>query len=370
MLKPKTLLLSIVGSVLAVLAYSQDASSQTPLRIGVAGLTHTHVHWILGREDRGDIEIVGIAEPNRALAERFAKQHGFSMDIVFPSLEEMLDKTKPTAVTAFNSTFEHLETVEVCAPRGIHVMVEKPLAVSTKHANKMAALARQHNIQLLTNYETTWYATNHKAYQLVHEKKHIGPIRKMVIHDGHQGPKEIGVNQEFLDWLTDPILNGGGAVTDFGCYGANLMTWLMKGQKPSSVSATLQTFKPDVYPKVDDEATIVLAYPDAQGIIQASWNWPYSRKDTEIYGKEGYVIAENRTKMRSRPTEKAQEVQESLAERKDPVNDPFAYLAAVVQGRLKPAPYDLSSLENNLIVVEILDAAKKSAKKGKVIKLK
>ncbi|MBX2873113.1 MAG: Gfo/Idh/MocA family oxidoreductase [Saprospiraceae bacterium] len=370
MLKPKTLLLSLISSLLTVFGYGQNKSNQTPLRIGVAGLTHTHVHWILGREDRGDIEIVGIAEPNRALAERFAKQHGFSMDIVFPSLEEMLDKTNPEAVTAFNSTFEHLETVEICAPRGIHVMVEKPLAVSSKHAQKMAALARQHKIQLLTNYETTWYATNHKAYELVHEKKHIGPIRKMVIHDGHQGPKEIGVNQEFLDWLTDPVLNGGGAVTDFGCYGANLMTWLMKGQRPNSVSATLQTIKPEVYPKVDDEATIVLSYPEAQGIIQASWNWPYSRKDTEIYGKEGYIIAENRSQMRSRPTEKAKEVSEKLAERPNPINDPFAYLAAVVQGRLQPEPYDLSSLENNLIVVEILDAAKKSAKKGKVVKLK
>lgn len=370
MWKPKTLLLSVFSSLLALLGYGQNNTSQTPLRIGVAGLTHTHVHWILGRENRGDIEIVGIAEPNRKLAERYAKQHGFSMDIVFSSLTEMLDKTQPEAVTAFNSTYEHLETVEICAPRGIHVMVEKPLAVSSKHAKKMATLARQHKIQLLTNYETTWYATHHKAYDLVHSQKHIGPIRKMVIHDGHQGPKEIGVNQEFLDWLTDPILNGGGAVTDFGCYGANLMTWLMKGQKPSTVSAILQTIKPDIYPKVDDEATIVLTYPKAQGIIQASWNWPYSRKDTEIYGKEGYIIAENRSSMRSRPNEKAKEIRESLPERQDPLDDPFAYLAAIVQGRLQPEPYDLSSLENNLIVVEILDAAKKSAKKGKVVKLK
>ena len=151
MLKPKTLLLSVISGLMTLFGYGQSKTNQPPLRIGVAGLTHTHVHWILGREDRGDIEIVGIAEPNRDLAERFAKQHGFSMDIVFPSMEEMLDKTKPEAVTAFNSTFEHLETVEICAPRGIHIMVEKPLAVNSKHAKKMAALARQHQVQLLTN---------------------------------------------------------------------------------------------------------------------------------------------------------------------------------------------------------------------------
>ena len=83
------------------------------------------------------------------------------------------------------------------------------------------------------------------------------------------------VSPEFLDWLLDPVRNGGGALTDFGCYGANLMTWLMRGQRPRSVTALTQHLKTDpVYARVDDEATIVLDYPTAQAIIQASWNWP------------------------------------------------------------------------------------------------
>jgi len=57
----------------------------------------------------------------------------------------------------------------------------------------------------------------------------------------------------------------------------------MQNERPQSVSAVLQQFKPDVYPNVDDEATIVLAYPCTQVIIQASWNWPINRKDIEIY---------------------------------------------------------------------------------------
>lgn len=370
-MKPSTFFLTFFSSCMLLFTGNAQSSGETaPLRIGIAGLTHDHVHGILRRKDRGDIQIVGIAEPNRALAERYAKQYDFSMDLVFSSLEEMLDKTKPAAVTAFNSTFEHLETVQICAPRGIHVMVEKPLAVNNKHAAQMAALARKHHIQLLTNYETTWYATNHKAYEMVHQDKAIGDIRKMVIHDGHQGPKEINVSQEFLDWLTDPVLNGGGAVTDFGCYGANLMTWLMQGEKPTTVMASLQQIKPDVYPKVDDEATILLTYPKAQGIIQASWNWPIGRKDTEIYGKTGFIMADNGSDLRYRADEKAQVISQTLPERSAPNHDPFAYLAAIISGRMQAQPYDLSSLENNLIVVEILDAAKKSAKKGKAISLK
>ena len=84
-----------------------------------------------------------------------------------------------------------------------------------------------------------------------------------MVKSGHQGPKEIGCSADFLNWLTDPVKNGGGAVVDFGCYGANLMTGLMNGKAPVSVTAVLRHIKPDVYPKVDDDATILLEYPGA-----------------------------------------------------------------------------------------------------------
>lgn len=347
-----------------------QAQTKKPLRVGIAGLTHTHVHWILGRPDRGDIQIVGIAESNKDLAQRYATQHGYNMNLVYNTLEEMIAKTKPEAVVAFGTIYDHLKVVEICAPLGIHVMVEKPLAVSLDHAKKMKALADKHNIVLLTNYETTWYATNHKAYKMLNEEKALGDLRKVVVHDGHSGPKEIGVNKEFLDWLTDPVLNGGGAVTDFGCYGANLITWLAKGQRPQSVFAVTQQIKPNIYPKVDDEATIVVQYPSMQGIIQASWNWPFNRKDMEVYGKTGYAISDNRSDLRIRLQTDKTERKEVLSERQPPFDDPFAFFAGVVRKEIFPLRYDLSSLENNMIVMEILEAAKESAKTGRVVKLK
>ena len=357
-------------SLLIMTAGGSLAQVKAPLRIGIAGLTHTHVHWLLGRPEQGDVQIVGIVEPNMELAKRYANQHGYSMDIVFQSLDEMISKTNPEAVAAFGTIYQHLEVVETCAPLGIHVMVEKPLAVSLAHARKMEMLAIKHKIHLLTNYETTWYATNHETYKMLHEEKTLGELRKVVVHDGHQGPMEIGVNKEFLDWLTDPIQNGGGAITDFGCYGANLIIWLTKGTRPESVFALTQQMKPLVYPNVDDEATILLQYPGIQGIIQASWNWPFSRKDMEVYGSSGYVIADDRSQMRIRLKEDESERKNNLKERKSPFDDPFAHLVAVVRGDITLSKYDLSSLENNMLVVEILDAAKKSAKTGRAVKLK
>ena len=353
----------------AMCLHTSLAQKNKPLKVGVIGLTHTHVHWILGRPKADDIQIVGIVEPNKALAERYMDQHGYSMDIVYDTMDEMIKATRPEAVTAFGTIYEHLAVVETCAPKGIHVMVEKPLAVSMEHAKKMEALAKKHNIQLLTNYETTWYATNHKAYDMVNNGE-IGDLRKIVIHDGHKGPIELGINSEFIDWLTDPVANGGGAVVDFGCYGANLITWMTNGQKPEQVIAMTQTIKPDVYPKVDDEATILLKYPKMQGVIQASWNWPIARKDMEVYGKTGYIYSDNRNDLRYRLSEKQEEKSETLEERTYPYNDPFALLAAVIKGEVTLPPFALSSLENNMIVVKILDAARESAQTGRTIELK
>ena len=345
-------------------------NAQKNLRIGVAGLTHTHVHWIFQSAKQGGFEIVGIAEPNRELAQRYADQYGFSMELVYPTLNEMLDRTTPEAITAFNSIFEHLEVVETCAPRGIHVMVEKPLAVSLEHAQKMQALANKYGIHLLTNYETTWYPTMAETYRLVQEENSLGTITKMVVHDGHAGPKAIGVNKEFLEWLTDPKLNGGGALTDFGCYGANLATWLLKGEKPLSVTAVTQHLQPQVYPKVEDEATVILEYPARQVIIQASWNWPINRKDMEVYGTKGMLIAKDRLQMVYQLTNMKQDTTIQVSPLQHPYNDPFRYLAAVIRKEIKVSPTDLSALPLNIIVVEILDAARKSAQTGKKIYIK
>ena len=361
----KSILLTLL-LLLPMVIFSKE-KPEPPLKVAVIGLVHTHVHWILGREDRGDIEIVAIVEPNRDLAMQYSKQHGYSMDIVFNTMEEMLAATKPEAVTAFNTIYDHLAVVEFCAPRGIHVMVEKPLAVNWEHALKMIELAEKHDIQLLTNYETSWYGSTYKAYELVNNESRIGDIRRIVFHTGHPGPKEIGVNEEFLEWLIDPYWNGGGALPDFGCYGANISTWMMKGQEPLSVSCITQQIKPDIYPEVEDEATIILSYPSAQVIIQASWNWSHNRKDMEIYGKTGYVICENSNDMRFMENEA--DGDSSLLAPALPLklNDPFTYLREVIRGNHEVEPMGLASIENNRIVMQILEAARISAESGKVV---
>ena len=203
-------------------------------------------------------------------------------------------------------------------------------------------------------------------WAMIKERKEAGDIRKMVAMDGHNGPQAIKVQAEFLDWLRDPVRNGGGALFDFGCYGANLMTWMMDNQRPTAVTAITQQFQPETYPKVDDEATILVEYPKAQGIIQASWNWPIGRKDFEVYGARGWAIATGGNSLRAAfPGKPDHPI--TLDPLPDTQKDSISHLIAVVRGTVKPNA--LSSLENNMIATEILDAARESARGRKRVVL-
>ncbi len=349
--------------------YAQAAPGQahTPLRVAIVGLVHGHVHGFLDQSRHSpEIEIVGVVEPDAHLLSQAGTRFGFDRSLLFSDLEEMLVKTHPQAVLVYTNTFDHRRVVEICARHGVHVMMEKPLAVSLEDARAIEKAAQATRIHVLVNYETSWYRSNHAAYDLVHEGS-LGKIRKVVVHDGHKGPKEINVEPEFLAWLTDPKLNGGGALFDFGCYGADLMTWLMDGQRPTTVTAVTQQIKPEIYSHVDDEATIILTYPKAQAIVQASWNWPFDRKDMEVYGQTGYVITVKRDDVRLRRPGADSEEQLAAKPVPAPYDNSLSYLRAVI---LDGAKQDaLSSLETNVTVTEILDAARRSAATGTTVRL-
>jgi predicted dehydrogenase len=345
---------------------AKSTQAQQLLRVVVAGLNHDHVHGVLNQYNKGQVKIVGIAEADKQLQQKFSKLYHLPDSLFFTDLKQLVIDKKPDAVLGYNAVAKHVDIVEICAPLGIAVMVEKPLAATLSQAKRIELLAKKFHIQVLTNFETTWYASYLDVYNTISNKA-IGPIKKMVVHDGHQGPKEIGCSPEFLSWLTDPVLNGAGALNDFGCYGANLMTWLMQGARPTAVTAILKHYKPEVYPNVEDDATIIVEYPTATGQIEASWNWPFSIKDLEVFGETGYLHALNGDSIVSRMREntKAAKKAEPLPA---PINDPIIYLTAVLQNKI-PGTNDQSSLQYNMIVMQILDAAKRSAETGKRIVL-
>ena len=366
----------LLALLMAMLATSAFAASPAPLKVGIVGLVHGHVGGFLsasaltpagGILKRTDVELVGIVEPDQKLFDSYAQRYHLAPALHFASIADMVAHAHPQAALVFTAASEHRRVVEECAAHGVHVLMEKPLAFSYADAVAIERAAEKAKIHVLVDYETSWYASNTGAYNLVNQGA-LGPIVKTVIRDGHQGPQKIGVQPEFLAWLTDPKQDGDGALTDFGCYGPDLMTWLMHGEAPVSVTAVTKRLQPELYPNVDDEADIVLNYRSAVAIVEGSWNWPFALKQMDVYGRTGYAKALDPEQMEVRregqPSGQTSKAQPLAA----PYDDPLHYLEAVLSGQIEEGD-DLSSLKTNVTVTAILDAARQSAQSGRTIAL-
>jgi predicted dehydrogenase len=340
------------------LVLAEDLKS--PIRLAIIGLNHDAVGDFISRaRARQDIQLVGIVESNQALITSYARLLNLSTNLFYPTVADLTSKTSVQAAAVFTRTCDHRDVVETCASNKIDLLLEKPLAINMDDAMAIAAAAKNSGIQVMIDYETSWYSSISTAYSIVHNQHAIGDPRRILVVAGDQGPKDAGCSDAFLAWLTNPALSGGGALTDFGCYGADLITWFMGDELPETILAQSANLKPDIYRHVEDEATILLTYTNGQGIIQASWNLPFSERSMQIYGNTGYVFAPEMDLLRFRLAG-TPESELQLQNQTDPESqmDDISYLVAIARGEVKPS--GPSSLQANLIATEILDAARKS----------
>jgi glucose-fructose oxidoreductase len=371
-------MLRSIRAALAVLTLSfasfatmnAQAAAGTPIRVAIVGLTHGHIYGFLKNlPSSKSATLVGIVETNEAAINKYRTQFKLDPSLFYTDEESMINKVHPDAVLAYGTIADHRKVIEIAAKHGVNSMVEKPLTTTVEDALAIRKEAQEHHVQVLVNYETTWYNSNAEALKEIQEGK-LGTVRKILVRDGHEGPKEIGVGPEWLPWLTDPKQNGAGALFDFGCYGADLATVINNGKTPLSVTAIGQTHKPDIYSRTEDDATVIVAYPGMQAILMPSWDWSFAVKNMEVYGNKGefFTVAGNDivTRYKGEKTESPAHPAPALAQNE---SNSLDYLAAVLHHEIDPKG-DLSSLETNMIVVQILDAARTSIKTGKTVELK
>jgi glucose-fructose oxidoreductase len=345
---------------------SLPALSDEPIRVAIVGLVHGHVKGFLhALPGNASARLVAIVEAQVPLAQKYASEYHLDSKLFYTDIERMIQEQHPDAVLVYTTIEDHRKVIEMAARHQIGSMVEKPLSTTLEDAIAIRSSARKYHVPVLVNYETTWYPSNHEVFAEVEQGK-LGDLRKVVVHDGHEGPKEIGVGPEWLPWLTDPVKNGAGALFDFGCYGADLTTVLMHGEAPVSVTTVAQTDKPDIYPRVDDDATLILRYPKAQAVLMPSWNWSFARKDMEVYGNAGYAITVGSDRLRVRYRGQQTESQTTAPPLSKSESNSLDYLASVLHGHVKPDG-DLSSLDTNMVVMQILDAGRRSAQEGRTV---
>ena len=343
----------------------QSSSSAGKTRLDVIGLDHDHV-WGLLKDlaDEPNAELVAIADSHPELVDR-AKGKVPANVKFYADYVQMLNETKPDGVIVTTENDRHLEILRECAKRHIHYSTEKPMATTAADAREMERLANQAGIKVMVNYWNAWVAPTHELRQRVRDNQ-LGPVQRIIVQYGHQGPKEIGVSKYFAGWLYDPVKNGGGAIMDFGCYGAEWAVWL-KG-RPARVSAVTQKLKVDQHNAVDDDATIVLDYPDGTAILEASWDWPYNMGQVQVFGPKGSLLATARDLFFRSPSDSVAKVGlEGERVTLDPplheTSNPISYFVDCIRNN-KPIE-DPLSMKLNVQVMEILDAARESARTGK-----
>lgn len=345
--------------------YAQVNAPDRKTKLAIVGLDHDHV-WGLLKDltEEPNAELVAIADGHPELVDRAKSKVPASVKF-YSDFVKMLDEMKPDGVIVTTENDRHLEILRECAKRHINYSTEKPMATTAADAREMERLANQAGIKVMVNYWNVWVAPTHELYHRVKDNQ-VGPLEKIIVQYGHQGPKEIGVSKFFADWLYDPVKNGGGAIMDFGCYGAEWAVWL-KG-RPSRVSAVTQKLKVAQHNPVDDDATVILDYPDGQAIIEASWDWPYSMGQVEVFGPKGSLLATRNDLFLRSPTDNVAKVGlqgERVALDPPPrvTSNPISYFVDCIRNN-KPIE-DPLSMKLNVQVIEILDAARESARTGK-----
>lgn len=351
-----------IKTFLVFLLAALPLCSQQTYKIAVIGLVHGHAWGHLPNMVKGDsVKLVGIMEKNPELVAE-AKTIAPGVPI-YDDYIKMLDELKPDIVWSFVENNRHTEIAKACAPRKINLIFEKPLASTYKEAEEIRQLASKYNIRVMTNYQMAWWPANYTAKSQA-DSGAIGKVWRLHGVVGHGGPGSEGPrNKAFFEWLTDPVQNGAGSLVDFGCYNALWSLWYLG--RPTKVYAQVNHLRPERFPKVEDNADLMLSYPNGVGIFEGSWDLPASYQDLEVFGLEGSIYMKNRSVVLRK---KGQNTDVTIDPLPADRSEPISYMVSAIRNN-KPIE-GVTALDINVDVVEIIEAAKESVKTGKAVELK
>jgi predicted dehydrogenase len=258
-------------------------------RIITLGLHHDHV-WSNLEElaATGRAELAGSADAD---AELLAKYRDRFPGETTESYDELLSRDGLTAAYVFGSNKLSEDLVVKACERGLHCLVEKPMAATLAGAERMHAAARASGVRLMVNWPFAWWPQlRHGIYMA--QVGELGQLWQVRYRAAHQGPVELGCSRQFCEWLYDAELNGAGALMDYCCYGAVLAEVLL-GQPESVSGLRVRTgLKPDL--ALEDNAVLLLKYPRALATTEASWTQigHLTSYSATIYGNKGTVHIE------------------------------------------------------------------------------
>src|SRR6058998_1502472 len=247
------------------------------LNVGVLGLSHDHVWGNLAALAAGHHgRLVAAADPDAGLRDRLRALHGAVA--THDTFDAVLERRDLDAVLVFSDNRTSAELGVRALGRRLPVMLEKPMAADLAGARELLAAARTAGVPLMVNWPTAWRPALRHGLTLALEGA-VGEPVQLSHRGGHAGPREFGCSPQFCAWLYDPGRNGGGALADYCGYGAILCRAVLG--RPVAITALASRLRKEGL-AAEDNAVVVLRYPRALGLLEASW--------TQIGGEPAFAM--------------------------------------------------------------------------------
>ena len=360
----------------------------------IIGASHMHINEIaLYITECPDMELLAVADVKSGVEEippfRYTPVWNLNnvkdnyCSNVYEDYKEMLDTEKPDIAFILTENCQKPEVVEECAKRGINISIEKPIAVSIEEADKIKASVDKYGVEAVVNWPVVWREYVHKMKNAI-DSGIVGKPIKLRYINGHTGPlgkgaKHRGVSDN-AEEMTDDVRSktwwhqdshGGGVFLDIACYGCFFSRWFLGEGAKSIISMGANLNTP--YGDTDDNFAASIKYDGKMAVIEGTWTTPRAviPSGPMMLCTDGVVMCTGGAE--NAPDVKAFDIYGNEVEIPDAKLDdkyknmPFQYANHIVNGE---EIYDMLTLDKNMEVMAILDAAIKSSKSGKEEKIR
>lgn len=271
------------------------------IKTAIIGLRHLHPRaYMLQFQKIDQISVVAVAEEDEALRNKFSQDFHLS---AFPHWEEMLEKDAFDLVFIFLPHNQCLAAASFAMTRGIHVVVEKPMAAESKSATEMVQLAERHQVILTTPYVWRY----HPVVRDIKALLETGALGEII---GCVGRCAAGRLERYIDgqaeWILDARQSGGGPMYNLGVHWIDLFNWLLNDQVQAVSGKNVQinqqyniednsfailTYKKGAVLTLDVSYTVPAAYPHGRDLFISirgtkgvlSWAPAYEGEKDELF---------------------------------------------------------------------------------------
>lgn len=341
--------------------------------IGTGVIAPNHADAIMASDYA---ELVAVCDVDEPKARAFAAKYG--NPAVYTDYIEMLEKGGIEAVSICTPSGLHSEMTIQAANRGIHVLCEKPMAITLDQMDAMVEAVKRNGIKA----EVVFQRRTNPLSQRVRAAVQAGELGQMVLGDAYLKYYRSPAYYKSADWRATWALDGGGALMNQGVHGVDLLLWIM-GSPVKTVFAKAEAKVRDI--EVEDTAVAVLTFENgAYGVIEGTTSCNpgepttfalHGDRGTIIFGDQGLVkwaVAPSRDEV-AKPVEVEVQDQALLGSSADPkavavqghrfhVDD----LAQAIRQNKKP----FVTVEEARAAVELILAIYESAKTGKEVVMK